>query len=90
MAIFAVVLRRPNTEVPQRISDAFPDHFQLSETFWVVASTAMSEQVAVKAGIKGKGRAHDVSGVVFRLQVGYSGYTAPGLWEWLADHVEDF
>ena len=44
MAIFAVVLRRPNAEVPQRISDAFPDHFQLSDTFWVVASTARSRQ----------------------------------------------
>ena len=90
MALFAVVLRKPNAEVPQRISDAFPDHFQLSDTFWVVASTTMSEQVAVKAGIKGKRRASDVSGVVFRLHVGYSGYTTPGLWEWLADHVEDF
>ena len=31
-----------------------------------------------------------MSGVVFRLQVGYSGYTAPGLWEWLTDHLGDF
>ena len=55
MTIFTVVLRKPNAEVCRRISDAFPDHFRLSDTFRVVASTVISEQVAVKAGIKRPG-----------------------------------
>ena len=92
MAIFAVVLLEPNDVVRSRIERAFPDsnHFQLSDRFWVITSTGVSEHVATSVGLKGEKRAPDVNGVVFRLQRGYSGYTNPGLWEWLTDHGGDF
>ena len=92
MAIFAIVLLEPNEVVRSRIEDSFPNpnHFLLGDRFWVVTGTGVSEHIATRVGLKGPDRAPDVSGVVFRLQRGYSGYTNPGLWEWLTDHTEDF
>lgn len=53
----------------------------------VAAQKAVSQEVAEAAGI-GDGD-DEVSGVVFRLGDGYSGYTARHLWEWLKDRDDE-
>ena len=52
MSIFAVALKNSNEQVEQRIEDAYPDHYSLSRTFFLVSSEELSEDVAKRAGIK--------------------------------------
>ena len=83
--LFAVSLLKPNSEVYQRIEDYYPDNFRYSDTLCLVAvdHPTVSQDVAVTIGIKGDDRVPDSSGVVFKLNTGYSGYTTRSLWEWL-------
>lgn len=90
MSIFAVALKKSNEQVEQRIKDAYPDHYSLSRTFFLVSSEELSEDVAMRAGIKGENRIPDASGAVFALRGAYSGYTTGSIWEWLTNHEDDF
>ena len=90
MPVFAIALRESNQQVLDRIDAEYPDNFRLSPTFSVVSSSDLTENVAVKAGIKGENQVPDVSGAVFMLQGAYSGYTTRSLWEWLGRHEDDF
>ena len=90
MSVFAVVLREPNEEVRNRLKAEYPGHYRLSPTFALVPADEVSEDIAIKVGIKGDERARNVSGVVFKLQDAWSGYTTQSLWEWLKSHREEF
>ena len=90
MPVFAIVLKEPNQQVLDRVDEEYPDNFRLSPTFAVVSSDDLSENVAIKAGIKGENQAPEASGAVFMLRGPYSGYTTRSLWEWLGRHEEDF
>lgn len=84
--IFAIVLKEPNPDVDQRMQDHFAEHFRYNDTFALVAGNPgeMAEEVALTIGLKGEHRVTDASGVVFKLNTGYAGYTRKDLWEWLS------
>ena len=81
--VFAVVLDEPNSNVEQRLRNEYAVH-RHTDTFLLVPveQHVTTDDVAAKAGIKGQGR--DVSGVVFKMNAAYSGYTDKALWEWLS------
>ena len=82
MDIFAVFLDNDSTEEPVLLKKHYPDHFELSKNLFLVPSMEIAENVAVKVGLKGDNRS--VTGVVFKLNKSYSGYTNRALWDWLA------
>jgi len=91
MTIFAVVLRTPNSEVWERLTEAYPNsnHFVLNSTFALISGGDVSENVAQNVGIKGEDRVESASGVVFRMSSAYSGFTTASLWEWLGLHSDE-
>lgn len=86
MAIFAIILEEPNTDVRGRIQAQYPGHFEYSQTFFLIESDKLSENIAVEVGIKGDSRFEKSSGFVLKLErYTYSGYTTRSLWEWLGE-----
>lgn len=90
MAIFAIILREPNSEVQKQIHNIYSEKFELSSTVTIVSTKDTSEAVAQYVGIKGNNRIEEVSGAVVKLQNAYSGHTVKTLWEWLDEHEDDF
>ncbi len=88
MPVFAVVLNEPNNEVEKRLKEKYEGCFALTDTFFLVQSEAIAENVAVDAGIKGEDRVETARGVVFKLNKSYSGYTSRALWDWLVQAEE--
>lgn len=86
--IYAVALDSPEPAVEGRLKERFARVFKHTDTLLLVVGGAndLSEDVAVVAGIKGERR--EVSGVVFRLNGSYSGFTKRTLWEWLQDAAD--
>ncbi len=85
--VFAVMLDGAggaNRQVEKRLRDAHTDVYRFSETIYLVSVelSVMTQDVAQDVGIKGPGR--DASGVVFKLDGAYSGWTHKTLWEWLS------
>ena len=85
--LFAIVLLEPNEKVAERIRENYPANFKYSDTFFLVAveGTTLSEDIATAVGIKGENRIEGSSGVVFKQNSGYAGYTTRTLWEWIED-----
>ena len=83
--LFAIVLNEPNREVDGRIAEVYPKRFKYTDTCYLVAfdEQVITEDIAEKVGLKGEDRIEDASGVVFKLNSAYSGYTKKTLWEWL-------
>lgn len=83
--VFAVVLDEPNETVGERLDKEYANVFKYTDLFYLVPvdSAVVTRDVALKAGIKGTNR--DATGVVFKLNSAYSGYTKKALWEWLSD-----
>lgn len=88
MSIFAIVLHETNSEVAQRIKTEYPNNFMYTDTFYLVESNSIAATVALNIGLKGDDRIEEASGVVFKLNHSFSGYTKRSLWDWLSD-VED-
>ena len=88
MPLFAVILNDPNEPVESRLHEAFGEQnvFPMNDRTFLVASDEITENVTVKAGIKGDDRIENSRGAVFRLNGAYAGYTVKSLWEWLSDH----
>ena len=86
MTIHAIVLTEPNTEVETRIRDKYTgrEFYKLNDTFYMVRSDGISEEVAVNVGIKGDDRIESATGAVFKLNGAYAGYAQKSLWEWLS------
>ncbi len=87
--MYAIVLDAPEPEVEARLKQHYGNVFKHTDTFLLVVGNVndVSEDIAVAAGIKGERRR--TSGVVFRLNGGYSGFTKRTLWEWLNDVAEN-
>ena len=87
--MYAIVLDAPEPEVEARLKQHYGNVHKHTDTFLLVVGDVndVSEKVAVAAGIKGEQR--QASGVVFRLNGSYSGFTKRTLWEWLNDVAED-
>ena len=90
MAVFAVVLNGAHPEVAERIEKAYPDFYQLNDTFFLVQKDGIipAENVAISLGIKGDDRVENADGVVFRLNNAYAGHSARSLWDWLGQAEE--
>lgn len=82
--VFAVVLDKQDKQVVERIRAEY-NSFSYTPTFHLVAvgPHVSTGDVARVAGIKGTNR--DATGVVFKLNSVYSGFTKKALWEWLSD-----
>ena len=83
MSTFAVILNEPNERVAARIRDAYPspDHYQFSDTVYLVAGDLLVDDIIDTVGI---GRDGDAAGFVVRLNHGYGGWTNRGIWDWFA------
>ncbi len=89
--VFAVALdkegRRAAAEVVSRLKREYggDNVYELAGGMTLVAVplSATTNGTAETAGIKGKDRT--VSGVVFKLNSAYSGYTDGKLWTWLSE-----
>lgn len=88
MPIHIVLLTQPNQGVVRRIRQAYPSHHQVTDSCYLVQSPQITQDVAVKVGIKGQDRVDGASGVVFKLNGAYSGYAPRALWEWLGQAEE--
>ena len=81
--VFAVVLDEPSDTTLDALKQAYDtDFYQVNDLVGLVRTDALSAVVAEKAGFKDDGPA---SGVVFKLNRSYSGFTYRGLWEWLSE-----
>lgn len=83
MRAYAVVLDELNSDVANRIEEAYPKHYKVNDMFYLVSADDIADQVAQTVGIKGDNRVEESSGVVFRLNGSYSGYTSRALWDWM-------
>ena len=83
MNVFAVMIHEPDKHVLQRLAAEYGDGnvYPIASTTLLVQTKDLAEQVAVAAGIKGEERS--VSGIVFKLNRAYAGFTSRALWEWL-------
>lgn len=84
MSIFAIVLHEANPEVAERIDSQYPGNFAYNDTFYLVNSSSISATIALNIGLKGDDRIDESSGVVFKLNDSFSGFTKRSLWEWLS------
>lgn len=87
--MYAIVLDGPEPDVEARLKQRYDNVFKHTDTLFLVVGNVsdVSENVAVAAGIKGEQQC--ASGVVFRLNGSYSGFTKRTLWEWLDDVAEE-
>ena len=83
MNAFAILIHEPNPRVPEGLRRKYGSDslYTITETTFLIRTGELAEDVAVSAGIKGPERF--VTGVVFKLNKAYAGYTARSLWEWL-------
>ena len=82
MNVYAVMLNDSNRDVRVRLEQKYgPDNIYLIGNAFLVRTTELAEGVAIAAGIKGEDRF--ATGVVFKLNRAYAGFTARSLWDWL-------
>ncbi len=84
--VFVVALDNPaSTKFKERMHESYPTNFQYTDLLFLVQDDNISEVVAKTLGIKVDDDAERLaSGVVFRLEGAYSGYTTRALWDWLS------
>ena len=83
MRLFAIVLDSANATVEDRVEREFPGCYSINKTAFLVSSDGLAETIAATVGIKGDDRVEDASGVVFRLNGTFAGYSSRALWDWL-------
>ncbi len=84
-------------EVREKVYERLKDRFDFGyvyrhgDSLILVATSpgAMAHDVAEAAGLRGKNREAGATGVVFKLNRGYSGFTSKVLWEWMSDMRDD-
>ena len=83
--IFAVVLDEPQPKVKERLEKSYARPYSYTDTFYLIAvdQHVSTDDAANRLGIKGTNR--DATGVVFKLNAAYAGFTSKDLWEWLSD-----
>lgn len=86
MQTYVVLLLKPNVTVSNRIETVYPEHHRYNDTtFFIRDVQPVTEQIALRIGIKGDDRINNSSGVVLKLgdPLSYSGFTNRSLWDWL-------
>ena len=80
MAIYAVILKKPNEGAWNKLKEQYPVPYFLNSTTALVASESLvlTSDIAKSAGI---GEEEDVLGVVCEI-TSRSGYYYQDLWEW--------
>ena len=83
MNVFGILIHDPDERVGDRLRRKYGTEslYEVSPTTILLRTKELTEDVAVAAGIKGKERI--VTGVVFKLNRAYAGYTSRSLWQWL-------
>lgn len=67
----------------ERLTKQYPSHHQVNKRTFVVRTKHLASEVSQNVGISPEGAV--ASGVVFRLNGIYSGYTDRSLWDWLGE-----
>ena len=86
MRIFAVHISDDSpAEVVNRLRAQYPtpQHYEVSERFFLVSDETISEFIAENIGIRGDNRVGGSRGAVFGLNGEYSGFDNRAIWEWL-------
>ena len=85
MSTFAVIFtgKTDLSAAGSRLMKSFPDAYNLNRSTFMVRADSLSSEIAEAVGIKGDNR--EYTGVVFKVNHSYSGYTARDFWEWLRD-----
>lgn len=81
--VFVVLFDEEHPEAIRKLRERYPVNFERSSTAYLIRTQDLAEAVARNVGIKGEERV--VSGVVFKLNSVYSGYTSRTLWDWLGE-----
>lgn len=81
--VFAVLLDKASIQAEARLKARYSSVYEVSDKAFLVRTADLAETVAKNVGIKGDDRI--MSGVVFRLNSIYSGYTSRVLWDWLSE-----
>ena len=83
MPLHAIVLVDENDQLANRIAEHYPLSFQINDTVFLVRTEEITEQVAVRLGMKGDDRIDDALGAVLKLNGAYAGHAPRTIWEWL-------
>lgn len=86
MAIFAIIKQPAATPegLANSVTEAFPNHYALSDSAWLVAAQGTAIEVSEKIGL---GPAGTNTGVV--VEVGsYYGRANPAIWTWIKSSWE--
>ena len=87
--LFLVVLDYEDKSVSERIEQTYPlNHYKINSITYVISSNEISDKIAHNIGLKGDNRIETSSGVVFRLNGAYAGYSYKPLWEWLEQNSQ--
>ncbi len=84
MAIFLIVLDEDNEEFEARVKTLYPppQSHKISDLTYFVQSNETSNAIAEKLGLR-ETVGLIVTGVVYRLNGAYAGYTFKSTWDWL-------
>ena len=85
MSVYVVIVDSEEEKVKELLESSYPNcypHISNKKLVFVRSEDA-AEQIATKIGIKGENRIKGGSGVVFKLNSTYAGFTHNSLWEWL-------
>ena len=86
MPVFAVYLDKGDKEVLNRLRGQYPTCYEHSPNLMLVETNDLAATIKTHAGMAStEAGGSEVTGAVFRLGPGVSGYTSPSLWEWLRE-----
>lgn len=87
MAVFAAYLDGKTDEAAARIKERYSGaHLELlDERLYLISADTIAETVARRIGLKGDNQVNGVTGVVFKLNAAYAGFTYRSIWDWLKE-----
>lgn len=87
MAVFATFLDDETSAAEERIREHYPGtrHLQLTDHLYLINSDSVADAVAWKVGLKGDDQVPGLTGVVFKLNAAYAGFTYRSIWDWLKE-----
>ena len=89
MPQFLIIFDEPSAEAEARLQEHYPDHYSYHSDapVYLVRNDGISEQIAKTVGMSGDDKI--VTGVVFKLNSAFSGYTNGAIWEWLQQSYDE-
>lgn len=87
MAVFATFLDDETAEARERIAEHYPgtQHLELTDQLFLISSDSIADSVARNIGLKGDDQIKGLTGVVFKLNAAYAGFTYRSIWDWLTE-----